>query len=161
MSFVPGTRVRKIFGAKVGRTGVVEKPQHKLQTNVYVRWDDTGTFTFTSRRYLEEIKPTTGRRLKVTPGTPVKFDTDGAATFEGDFEFEIEDLGTYVQVQFPGTSYLYTYRDPSGTLKVDDLVQVPYVNSYANSVGVVARLGRGNWDGPTKDITARLQREVF
>lgn len=105
------------------------------------------------------VKPGRGATVNGLPGS--KYWNGHSVIVSGEFDFEVEDLDNYVQVQFPSTSYLYTYRDPSGTLRVDDIVQVPTINSYATNIGVVARLGRGNWDGPTKDITARLQREVF
>jgi hypothetical protein len=111
------------------------------------------------------------RRLSVKTRGPVygpfgQFSNlGGTYDFEGDFEFEVEDLDKYVQVKFPGTSYPYTYRDPSGKLEVGDIVKVPRVNHYAagfsnlDGIAEVVALGRGHWDGEVKDITTRLRRE--
>lgn len=96
-----------------------------------------------------------GRKLTVKQG-------GSTTTFEGDFEFEVEDLDAYVQVSFNGQKYgqRYTYRDPSGTLQVGDRVIVPVGTSLTkeNAAQVMA-LGRGSWKGHVKDVTARLTRE--
>jgi hypothetical protein len=97
-----------------------------------------------------------GRRLIVKPGTPVSFTTFGDAVFEGDFEYKVEDLDAYVQVSFDASAsalgLLYTYRDPSGGLLPGDRVKVP----GSSSICTVRALGRGNWDGPVKDVRALL-----
>lgn len=113
------------------------------------------------------------RRLKVTPGVPVSFESNGltvanvndglswtTAVFEGEFEFEVEDLDNYVQVKTGRYSRL-TYRDPSGNLAVGDLVNVPIGWHNAPSVGEVIGLGRGGYDGYTKDVTSRLVSEAL
>lgn len=84
--------------------------------------------------------------------------------FEGEFEFEVEDIDPhkYVQVNYSmnGGAYaaLYTYIDPTGgNLLVGDLVEVPV--SYGTKVGVVAARGRGKYTGPCKTVSSRLTRE--
>jgi hypothetical protein len=51
----------------------------------------------------------------------------------------------------------YTYRDPSGTLVVGDRVVVPTRFMPEVEATVVAR-GRGDWDGETSDVIAKLER---
>ena len=51
---------------------------------------------------------------------------------------------------------LYTYRDPSRTLQIGDLVEVPV--TYGTKVGEVVGFGK-NYDGPIKDVVARVRRE--
>lgn len=80
---------------------------------------------------------------------------------EGDFEFEVEDLDTYVQVKVPGRSVTFTYRDPSGTLAVGDRVFVPFGSSNSERFARVVALGRGLFPGPTKDVSARVLTEAL
>lgn len=81
---------------------------------------------------------------------------------EGEFISGVEeDLDRYVQVAFPGRSYKYTYRDPSGTLRVGDRVEVP-VGYYSDpALAEVVELGRGSYTGPIKTIRAVLRREAL
>ena len=65
--------------------------------------------------------------------------------------------GPFVQVRIGAGSW--TYRDPSGSLQVDDLVEVPFGNWNRTRPGTVVGLGRGNTSGPTKAVAARLRRE--
>jgi hypothetical protein len=81
-----------------------------------------------------------------------------AAVFEGEFDIEIEDLDNYVVVQTEKYSRL-TYRDPSGKLKFGDRVLVPLGYKNREQLGRVIELGRGNYTGPTKDVSARLLTE--
>lgn len=109
------------------------------------------------------VKPGRGARIfGPGPGAYTNIFT-GPITVEGEFvEVVEEDLDSYVQVKFRSTSYPYTYRDPSGgSLKVGDLVKVPRVNYYADGIGEVVALGRGNWDGDVKDIEGRVVVEAF
>jgi hypothetical protein len=67
---------------------------------------------------------------------------------------------SYVQVSFGGmnsTGGRYTYSDPSGTLKVGDLVEVRTGSNEPRQVRVVG-LGRGSWGGPVKPVIAKLER---
>jgi len=80
-------------------------------------------------------------------------------TFEGDFDYEVEDLDSFVMVKVPNSGTLLTYRDPSASLRVGDPVVVPFGYNNAEKVGEVYGLGRGNYTGPTKDVRARLVRE--
>lgn len=62
----------------------------------------------------------------------------------------------YVQVRFLPSSngaQWYTYRDPSGTLRPEDVVLVP-TQYGAGKLAQVMALGRGEWDGPTSEVTA-------
>lgn len=91
-----------------------------------------------------------------------KYNGYGEYVFEGDFDFEVEDLGTYVQVGFFGDGRRFTYRDPAGdlsTLKVDDYVEVPF-GEGGTRVGRVVEFGRGSYTGPVKDIANKLIRSV-
>ena len=84
-----------------------------------------------------------------------------SVTYEGDFEVEAEDLDSYVQVKYLDRGALarrYTYRDPSGTLKVGDLVEAP-VGYDGLQLAKVVELGRGKYSGPIKDIKIRIVRE--
>lgn len=70
----------------------------------------------------------------------------------------------YVQVNFmeySSSSYRYTYRDPSASLQVGDVVEVPTTSQGLPRVAKVVALGRGSWDGEVKDVTARLERTVL
>lgn len=82
-------------------------------------------------------------------------------TFEGDYDVEVENLEHFVQVEFLNSSGYreYTYIDPSGVVKVGDLVEVDTV--YGTSIAKVVALGKGSYNGPFKSITARLSREVL
>jgi hypothetical protein len=72
---------------------------------------------------------------------------------------ERERRTNFVQVRFDFSAYSYTYRDPSGTLTVGDRVEAPTKRQNYAAIGTVVALGRGHWDGPVKDVTARLTRE--
>jgi hypothetical protein len=84
---------------------------------------------------------------------------------EGDFDVEIEDLERYVQVRIAGAtgsgSYRWTYRDPSGTLAVGDAVIVPFGYDDEDRLATVVALGRGGWDGYTKDVSSRVLTEAL
>ncbi|HEY5984918.1 MAG TPA: hypothetical protein VIV12_00845, partial [Streptosporangiaceae bacterium] len=69
---------------------------------------------------------------------------------------EEERSTSYVQVKFLGGGTLarYTYRDPSGSLEIGDLVEVP--TSRGPATAKVKELGRGSYVGPVKDVTALL-----
>jgi hypothetical protein len=58
-------------------------------------------------------------------------------------------------------SYRYTYRDPSGSLKRGDIVEVPTTSQGLPRFAKVVAKGRGDWQGAVKDVTAKLDREVF
>lgn len=71
----------------------------------------------------------------------------------------------FVQVDYSGEltdpeyATLYTYRDPSGTLRIGDEVEVPV--TYGTKVGTVLALGKGDWDGTVKDVKARITRTAL
>lgn len=70
------------------------------------------------------------------------------------------DPDSYVQVRVrEGLRNRYTYRDPSGTLAVGDHVQVPFGASNRLRMGEVIALGKGEYDGPVKDVAARFVTE--
>jgi len=77
---------------------------------------------------------------------------------------EIEER-QFVQVRFnriarpasAGKSPLYTYRDPSGTLQVGDLIQVPVAHSDEPAVVEVAQRGRGTYTGTIRTVAAKLE----
>lgn len=82
----------------------------------------------------------------------------GDIIIAGDIEVHVEDLESYVQVEFDGGGSYYTYRDPSGTLEVGDLVDVP-TRYDEHNVAQVKRLGRGDYTGRVADVQARFLRE--
>jgi hypothetical protein len=107
------------------------------------------------------------RRLTLYPGDSVRVEGrrelrvgTAPVTFEGDFMFEVEDLETYVQVKTGSYSRL-TYRDPSGTLAVGDFVAVPLGWKNTPHIATVIALGRGSYDGYTKDVTSRFVNEAL
>lgn len=71
--------------------------------------------------------------------------------------------GPFVQVRFlnggtgPFLGKLYTYRDPSGSLKVGDTVEVQGAGSL--SLATVEKLVRGDFKGNILDVKARLVKE--
>jgi hypothetical protein len=67
--------------------------------------------------------------------------------------------GPFVQVKYLRGGVAYTYRDPSGTLEVGDLVEVPV--SYGTKVGAVTKLGRGSYRGPVKTVLFKLKRQLI
>lgn len=97
--------------------------------------------------------------IKNAYGLPRWLTGDEDLVFEGDFEFEVEDLDAYVRVSFGPYSRHYTYRDPSRSLVVNDLVEVP--TPEGPSMARVVSLGRGAWSGPIKDVAALLVREAL
>lgn len=96
-------------------------------------------------------------------GEPGVYLTEGEAEelidqLEDAIEAAEESRTSYVQVTYNGpTSARYTYLDPSGTLEVGDLVEVPV--TYGTKPGEVVALGKGSWTGPVKEVVARLTRE--
>jgi hypothetical protein len=110
------------------------------------------------------------RRITITPAGEARrgkdrprFSLVDPYVIEGDFEFEVEELDSFVQVSLPteyaGGVYRWTYSDPSGSLKIGDVVQVPVGHDDRPAIGTVVEHGRGFWNGETKDVTARLVRE--
>jgi len=92
-------------------------------------------------------------------------------TVEGEFEFEIEEIKQYVQVEFAGTasvgpSYyargnLYTYIDPGFDLKVGDVVDVP-TKYEDHNIATVRELGPGKSalaGYVVKEVAARFTKE--
>lgn len=80
---------------------------------------------------------------------------------EGDFTYEVEDIDRYLQVQVQGYGRLYTYRDPAGelsTIKVGDLVEVPFGPNDSLRTGSVTAIGRGSFTGQAKDVAHKLLR---
>ena len=62
-----------------------------------------------------------------------------------------------VRVRYATGGVSYSYRDPSGLLQIGDLVEVPV--QYGTKVGTVIAFGRdGRYDGPVKDVAAKLER---
>ena len=96
-------------------------------------------------------------------GEPGVYLTEGEAEelmdqLEDAIDAAEESRTSYVQVTYNGpTSARYTYLDPSGTLEVGDLVEVPV--TYGTKPGEVVALGKGSWTGPVKEVVARLTRE--
>jgi hypothetical protein len=97
-----------------------------------------------------------------------KISIEEAEELAGDLREEIAAIrerrdmienGPFVQVRFEFSAYPYTYRDPSGTLAVGDQVEAPTTRINRRAYGEVIALGRGDWDGPVKDVTARITRE--
>lgn len=88
---------------------------------------------------------------------------DEAEELADDLIAKVEEIreatAHYVQVQFSYSGYRYTYNDPSGTLQVGDLVEVPTTRNGLIQQATVVALGRGSWSGPTKGIVARFHRE--
>ena len=152
MTFKKGDRVRvnDAYGDFVGKVGVIEFVK-EIGPYPYFVSDGIG--------YVreKEIDRVSDRRLIVRQG-------DNVTTFEGDFAFEVEDLRSYVQVAYelPNEAQTwkrkYTYLDPTGELKVGDLVEAPTRYSDSQLATVVA-LGRGSYTGEPRAITARLTRE--
>lgn len=75
-----------------------------------------------------------------------------------------EALVSYVQVRFNldrnSVGQAYTYIDPSGKLKVGDLVRAPVYSGDFQTAKVVA-LGRGAWQGRCKTLAAKLTEELL
>lgn len=76
----------------------------------------------------------------------------------------VESQFSYVQVRLMGSTASqrrYTYTDPSGTLAVGDLVEVPVGFRDGAQIAKVVELGKGKgtYTGPLKTVTARLGRE--
>lgn len=69
----------------------------------------------------------------------------------------------YVQITFalgPNSSGMtYTYEDPTGELRVGDLVHAPTQYDNRPTLGKVVSLTRGSWEGRTKRIMAKLVPE--
>jgi N-acetylmuramic acid 6-phosphate (MurNAc-6-P) etherase len=65
--------------------------------------------------------------------------------------------GPIVQVRYATGGIPYAYRDPSGTLRCGDLVEVPV--TYGTKVGTVVGFGRDGWDGEVKAVVAKLTRQ--
>lgn len=86
-------------------------------------------------------------------------------TIEGNFDFEIEELRDYVQVEFinklrGAAAMLYTYIDPGLNLKVGDLVDVPS-RFGDNNFAIVRKLGADNVDLANfivKEVSARYAK---
>lgn len=82
--------------------------------------------------------------------------------YEGEFDIEIEDINAYVQVAYLGTDgmprgmKLYTYFDPSSSLKVGDIVEAP--TSHGLPLAEVVKLGRGDYQGDPRSVSARFLR---
>lgn len=105
------------------------------------------------------------RRLKVTLGpgatiattAPYYINVGSDATFriEGEFDVEIEDLDNFVQVKTWQYERL-TYRDPSGQLQIGDRVIVPLGWHNSDALATVIALGRGTYEGYTKDVKSFL-----
>lgn len=72
---------------------------------------------------------------------------------------ELENTG-FVQVRLSTKSSgsLWTYFDPSGELEVDDVVQVPFGLGDQPRLAFVAKVGRGGYTGPIKNVLAKLER---
>lgn len=63
--------------------------------------------------------------------------------YEGDCDVIVQDLRTYVQVEFAGSSgSLYTYVDPGLNLQVGDIVDVP-TRIESHNLAIVCKLGDG------------------
>lgn len=92
--------------------------------------------------------------------------------FEGDFDFEVEELRDYVQVEFVTPIFssitgaqiakgrLYTYVDPGLDLKIGDLVDVPS-NLCDSSLAIVRKLGPDDAalaEYIVKEVTARYAK---
>lgn len=71
----------------------------------------------------------------------------------------LEDENHYVQVVFMGgsTGNRYTYIDPSGSLRVGDLV----LAGYADAPAKVVALGKGSYEGPYKDLVCKLEKKIL
>jgi hypothetical protein len=54
---------------------------------------------------------------------------------------------------------LWSYEDPSGELRVDDLVRVPFGFNDTSKVGIVRKLGRGPFKGGLKSVLAKFTAE--
>lgn len=70
----------------------------------------------------------------------------------------------FVQVRIPGIRRYqhWTYRDPSGSLKVGDAVQVPFGYDNTLTLGLIVGFGRGDeYGGSTKAVEARLVPEAL
>jgi hypothetical protein len=100
-----------------------------------------------------------------TPVGPLLLNEPETRFLVADLQRALEDLqGPYVQVQFmenSSGSYRYTYRDPSGSLEWGDIVEVPTTSQGLPRIAKVVAKGRGDWKGAVKDVTAKLDREVF
>jgi hypothetical protein len=171
-TFKKGDRVRVDTGDTLtGRTGrVVQCGLRGLYPYKVTLDDEPGSgYGFDAN----ELTKITSRRLTVrrstassTAGWTTK-DGELEQYFEGEFEFEVEDLdpNVYVQVDYSSNgigrvSPLYTYIDPTGgDLRVGDLVEVPV--TYGTKVGRVAKLGKGDYTGPCKTVAARVVREAL
>lgn len=103
------------------------------------------------------------RRITINPGPGGRVSALGyEVVVEGEFvEVEEEDLASYVNVQLlsSGSDYEWTYRDPSDSLVVGDLVEVPHGWQNKSWIAKVVSLGKG-YDGPLpiKDVIAVLDR---
>ena len=106
---------------------------------------------------IRPIGATTRTTSRSRRGLPITSER----VYEGDFEIEVEELDSFVQVVLMGPSanpYAWTYRDPSGQLEVGDVVEVPYGYDDRPVLAKVEALGRGTWRGAVKDVAATLIR---
>jgi hypothetical protein len=156
-----------------GETGVVD---YQSDSSVSITLDTEEDRLWFNVHELELVKPPAARRLTVrrnTRNSCSSFEVgaeygDLSQVFEGEFDYDVEEIDptVYVQVDYSGVGVgmrlqpLYTYIDPtSGNLRVGDLVEVPV--TYGTKVGVVAKLGRGDWTGVCKTVAAHLIREAL
>lgn len=120
--------------------------------------------------------PGAKKRVTIRPtGHPIMKGKEGTRSFgytshrpyiiEGEFDLEVEELGSFVVLRLTGEglalSYRWTYEDPSGTLQPGDIVQVPFGYDDRLVMGTVVELGRGTWTGATKAVAAKLHREAL
>lgn len=67
---------------------------------------------------------------------------------------------SYVRIKFDlsgnSAAMSYTYEDPSGELKVGDLVYAPTQYDDRPTLGKVVSLGRGTYTGRTKTVGSKL-----
>lgn len=117
------------------------------------------------------IDVTTGPRGSKYPLRLIYADEVLALLTESDARFLVADLqraledleGPFVQVKFlsggGSKSTAFTYRDPSGTLQVGDLVEVP--SRFGTGIAKVSALGKGSFKGEILEVTAKLSKEVL
>jgi hypothetical protein len=156
-----------------GETGVVD---YQSDSVVSVTLDTEDDRLWFGVNELDMVKPPAARRLTVRRNTRNSCSSfavgaeygDLSTVFEGEFDYDVEEIDpiVYVQVDYSGVGVgmrlqpLYTYIDPTGgNLRIGDLVEVPV--TYGTKVGIVAKLGRGNWTGECKTVAAHLIREAL
>jgi hypothetical protein len=120
---------------------------------------------------LTLLKPPVQRRLTVCRNTATstmsayatpQLNGDLDTVFEGEFDFEVEEIDptVYVRVEYVKFGMRYTYIDPTGgTLHIGDEVEVPIPGG--TKLAKVVAYGRDEYVGPCKTVAARIVREAF